>query len=114
MNLSELLLKQWEGYPRVHRSRVNLLIHSVAVPLFWAGTLGAVTALLSRVWLLAAVSLAAMALSVVLQGYGHKRERVPPEPFTGPANALSRIVLEQWITFPRFVFSGQWLRAMQR
>ena len=49
---------------------------------------------------------------VALQGRGHRKEPVPPEPFTGLGNALSRIFLEQWITFPRFVLSGGWLRAL--
>jgi hypothetical protein len=26
-------------------------------------------------------------------------------------NAISRIFLEQWVTFPRFVLSGAWMRA---
>jgi hypothetical protein len=32
-------------------------------------------------------------------------------PFEGPLDVLSRIVLEQWITFPRFVLSGSFARA---
>ena len=28
--------------------------------------------------------------------------------------ALSRIFLEQWVTFPRFVFSGGWWRALRQ
>jgi len=35
------------------------------------------------------------------------------EPFTGPLNAMSRIFLEQWVTFPRFVLSGGWSHAMR-
>jgi hypothetical protein len=56
--------------------------------------------------------LAAMIVSVILQGRGHKIEVNPPEPFTGPKNAVSRIFLEQWVTFPRFVLSGGWRRAL--
>jgi hypothetical protein len=52
-------------------------------------------------------------LAMAFQGRGHKQEQVPPEPFTGPANALSRIFLEQWVTFPRFVLSGGWRRALR-
>ena len=113
MGVTELLRWQWEGYPRVHRSRVNLLVHIVVVPLFLAGNIGLVVALVSRSLAVGAVSLVATVLSVVLQGHGHKQEAVPPEPFTGPANAVSRIFLEQWITFPRFVISGKWLRAFR-
>ena len=114
MGLAELLRWQWDGYPRVHRSRTNLLIHIVVVPLFVLGNVGLVVALLSTSWPLGAVSLAVMLVSVALQGRGHRREQLPPEPFTGPANALSRIFLEQWVTFPRFVLSGRWIRALRR
>jgi hypothetical protein len=55
-----------------------------------------------------------MALSVALQGRGHRQEPVPPAPFTGPLNAVSRIFLEQWVTFPRFLFSGGWFRALRQ
>ena len=114
MGATELLRWQWAGYPRVHRSHTNLLIHIFVVPLFLLGNVGLVVALLSRSWPLGAVSLAIMVISVALQGRGHKQEQVPPEPFTGPANAISRIFLEQWVTFPRFVLSGGWLRALRQ
>ena len=113
MSVAGLLSWQWDGYPRVHRSRANLLIHIVVVPLFLAGNVGLVVSLVSRSLALGAFSLVAMILSVALQGRGHKQEQLPPEPFTGPANAVSRIFLEQWVTFPRFVISGKWLRAFR-
>ena len=46
----------------------------------------------------------------------------PAEPFgvtqfalrtTRAANAVSRLFLEQWFTFPGFVISGRWLRAFR-
>ncbi len=114
MGIGELLRWQWDGYRRVHGSRANLLIHIVVVPLFLLGNVGLVVALLSSSWVLGAVSLVFMFISLGLQGRGHKQEQVPPEPFTGPANALSRIFLEQWVTFPRFVLSGEWLRALRQ
>jgi hypothetical protein len=113
MNIAELLRWQWEGYPRYHRSRANLLLHIVAVPAFVLGNAGLIAALIAGAWAFAATSLAAMVVSMALQGRGHKLEAVLPEPFTSPANALSRIFLEQWITFPRFVLSGKWLRALR-
>lgn len=45
MNVAELLRWQWDGYPRVHRSRANLLIHIVVVPLFVLGNIGLIVAL---------------------------------------------------------------------
>lgn len=113
MNVTELLRWQWDGYPSVHRSRKNLIIHIVVVPLFVLGNIGLVVALLFGSLLLGAVSLSTMVVSVALQGRGHKKEQVTPEPFTGPANAVSRIFLEQWVTFPRFVMSGKWSRAFR-
>ena len=109
----ELLHWQWSGYPRYHRSRANLLLHIVVVPLFLAGNVGVVLAIAQRSVLLAIVSLAAMVVSVAAQGRGHREEQNPPEPFTSRGNAVARIFLEQWVTFPRFVLSGGWYAALR-
>ncbi|MGH8810039.1 MAG: Mpo1-like protein [Noviherbaspirillum sp.] len=114
MNIQELLQRQWNGYPRYHGSRTNLLLHIVVVPLFLVGNVSLLFALVQGAWLLAVVSLVAMIVSVALQGRGHRTEQVPPEPFTSPVNAVSRIFLEQWVTFPRFVFSGGWSHALRQ
>jgi hypothetical protein len=111
MGISALLRWQWEGYSRYHASRANLLLHLIVVPVFIAGSIGLIAALLRGSLVFAALALAAMITSIALQGRGHRVEAQPPEPFTGPANAVLRIVFEQWITFPRFVLSGGWLRA---
>ena len=108
MSIYELLRWQWQGYPRYHRSRSNLLIHIVVVPLFLLGNVVVLAALVERTWGVAAAAIVGMVLSVALQGRGHKQEPVPPEPFTGPGNAMLRIFCEQWVTFPRFVLSGGW------
>jgi len=113
VTVAELLRWQWDGYARYHRSRMNLLIHIVAVPLFLMGTVGVVTALVQRSSLMAVVSIAATLVAIALQGRGHKQEQVPPEPFRGPGDAISRIFLEQWVTFPRFVLSGGWVHALR-
>lgn len=104
---------QWDGYPLYHQARTNLLIHILLVPVFLVGNLALLASLTTRSWPTALAGLAAMALSFAAQGYGHGREPNPSIPFAGPANALARIFLEQWITFPRFVFSGGWSRAMR-
>jgi hypothetical protein len=62
---------------------------------------------------MAASGLAAMAVSFAVQGFGHGREPNPSIPFAGPVNAFARVFLEQWITFPRFVLVGGWLRALR-
>ena len=111
MSISEVLRWQWQGYPRYHRSRINLLLHIIVVPVLLLGNLGLVAALFQRSWLVAALAIVAMVASVTLQGVGHRREPVPPEPFTGPRNAIARLLCEQWVTFPRFVATRGWLQA---
>jgi hypothetical protein len=113
MGAAELLRWQWEGYPRYHRSRFNLLLHIAAVPVFLVGNVTLVVALVERSWQIGILAVVAMVLSVALQGRGHRQEPVPPEPFTSPLNAVSRILLEQWVTFPRFVFTGGWSHALR-
>jgi hypothetical protein len=113
VGITELLRWQWEGYARYHRARFNLLLHIIVVPLFLVGNVTLVLAPLKGSWAVAAGGAIAMVMSVALQGRGHSREPTPPEPFTGLRNALSRIFLEQWVTFPRFVASGGWLHALR-
>jgi hypothetical protein len=49
--------------------------------------------------------------AVALQGRGHRLEGVAPIPFRGPIDVVSRIFVEQWVTFPRYVLSGGLARA---
>jgi hypothetical protein len=105
----QLLAWQWSLYADAHQARLNLILHVLTVPLFWAGTLGLLASWRSP-WL-ALGGVAAMAAAMGTQGRGHARERVPPVAFAGPADALGRIFAEQWITFPRFVLSGGFARA---
>lgn len=86
----------------------------VAVPLFQAATVllvyGAVVVSGPAV-VLAVVGIAA---SLVIEGRGHALEAETPTPFSGPVDFVTRYVAEQWITFPRFVVSGGWYRALRR
>jgi len=104
---------QWDGYPLYHQSRTNLLIHIVLVPVFLGGNIALLAGIALRFWLLVLAGFAAMAISFAVQGYGHGREANPSIPFSGPANASARVFLEQWVTFPRFFFSGGWSRALR-
>lgn len=113
MTARELLQWQWDGYQTYHQSRANLLIHIIVVPLFMISNVGLLVAPFQGSVVLGVLSLVGTVASVALQGHGHRQEKVPPVPFTSPANALSRIFLEQWISFPRFVVSGGWLRALR-
>jgi hypothetical protein len=112
VSVAQLLRWQWEGYPRYHQSRANLLLHILMVPLFLIANVVLIVALVERSWWSAFAAVVVMLFSVAVQGRGHRQETVPPESFTGPLNAVSRIFLEQWVTFPRFVLSGGWSRAL--
>lgn len=114
MGPADLLKWQWDGYPRYHQSRTNLLLHIVVVPLFLAGNVALVVGLVGGSFLGAGLGAMAMVASAALQGIGHRTEPVPPEPFTSRSNAVARLFLEQWINFPRFVLSGKWLRALRQ
>jgi hypothetical protein len=114
MSDSSLRRSQWEGYALYHQSRLNLVLHIAFVPLFLASNLALLIALAERRWLLALGAIALTVVSFAMQGRGHRKEPVPPVPFTGAFNALSRIFLEQWVNFPRFVLSGAWGRALRK
>jgi hypothetical protein len=114
MTAPELLAWQWQDYARYHQSRANLLLHIVLVPLFLASNVALIIGAFRLDWIEAAVGAACMLASIALQGRGHHREPVPPVPFSGAGNALARIFLEQWITFPRFVLTGGWWNAVRR
>ena len=107
-----LLEWQWRGYSRNHHDRANLLIHMLCVPAFIAGMLAFVTQASRAQWFGAAVAIVVAVAAFAVQGIGHKRERVAPEPFTGPGDFVARVFAEQFITFPRFVLMGQWARNL--
>ena len=107
-----LLSWQWRGYSRNHHDRLNLLVHMMAVPAFIAGVLAAVVQAAQAQWFGAAFAIVVAAVAFAVQGIGHKREQVPPEPFAGPADFAARVFAEQFITFPRFVLMGQWARNL--
>jgi hypothetical protein len=100
-------------YPKYHRNRVNLLIHLVAVPLFVASVFGTLWFALQGDLFLAVALLIGPAIPLASQGYGHKLEETPPIPFSGPGNYIKHILIEQFLSFPRFVISGGWLAAFR-
>ncbi len=106
-----LIRWQWEGYPRYHRSRTNLLLHVLTVPLFCLGTVLLAWGAIGLSWPPATMGAGGMLLALVAQGRGHKLEAEPPVPFTGPGNFIGRFFFEQWINFPRFLLSGGWRRG---
>jgi hypothetical protein len=107
------LADQLNDYPRVHTTRANLLIHIVAVPVFDLAIIGAVASLATRSWIAGAGGAAIAVAAFAAQGRGHGIEAEAPAPFAGPGDVVKRIFAEQFITFPRFVLSGGWARALQ-
>lgn len=113
MFLSKQLQRPSAGYLRYHAARTNLLLHIVAVPAFLLANLGLLLSPLLLSWPLALGCGVTMGIAMAIQGHGHGQEQHPAEPFTGVGNAISRILLEQWVTFPRFVLSGGWWQAFR-
>ena len=64
-------------------------------------------------WRRFSLSLLLPLISISVQGAGHKQEPNPPLPFDGPADFVKRIFSEQFYRFPKFVLSGDWLRALR-
>lgn len=106
-----LLAWQLSLYPGGHHDRRNLVLHALTVPLFMAGTLILVASVALASPGTALGGALALPLALGLQGRGHRRERTPPVPFRGPLDAAARLVIEQWVTFPRFVLGGGFARA---
>lgn len=113
MGPGELLRWQWQNYSGTHATRVNLLLHIITVPFFWAGTVLLVLGLAALSWPLLVIGSACVMVPLIAQCRGHKLEPNPPAKFTGPWNFVARLFLEQWITFPRFVLSGGWWRNIK-
>src|SRR5262245_1914008 len=107
--MANLAQWQWSLYPDGHRDRANLIIHAITNPIFLAGTIAMPLGLVA--WWLAPAGLGAMVLAIALQGRGHKREAVAPVPFRGPLDVVGRLLLEQWVNFPRYVLTGGFARA---
>ncbi len=104
---------QWEGYPQFHRNTLNLWIHIFSVPVFVGSVFNLVWSLAHLAFVSAAISLVGMALAFGAQAFGHKREKNPAIPFDGAGDLVSRIFVEQLVTFWRFFFTGGWWRAMR-
>jgi hypothetical protein len=111
MNSGSFLAAQLSDYPRVHTDRANLVIHIVAVPVFDLSWVAFVAAVAGRSPLGALACVAVAGAAFAAEGRGHAIEPERPIPFTGPRDVIMRIFAEQFITFPRFVLSGGWLRA---
>ncbi len=110
---SRLLAWQWSDYSAKHQDRGNLLLHIIVVPLFQLGTLALMYGMVAGGVGVAVLGAMAMLGSIVVQGRGHRREGEAPTPFSGGSDVVTRLFVEQWVTFPRFVLSGGWYRNLR-
>ncbi len=108
---ASLVAWQWQTYPRNHTRRLTLAVHAFAVPAFVVGQFGVLLALVTGSWLSALLSFTMSLSAFGTQVVTHQAEPEPPIPFDGPADAVSRIFVEQLVTFPRFVGTGEFARA---
>lgn len=109
-----LLAWQFRDYAERHQDKLNLWLHLYSVPAFIAGLAAVFANLLELRWFGVAVSFGFVLGAVGVQALGHRRERRPAPPVEGLVDALRQIVAEQFVTFPRFVLSGGWMRAVTR
>lgn len=112
--MTRFLNQHYADYPLRHASRLNLILHVLFVPVFLSGGITLMTGLVRLDPWLAVGGFVAMPLAMIPQGIGHKQEAEPPAPFAGPLDVARRIFAEQWITFPRFVLSGELFRAWRK
>jgi hypothetical protein len=110
--IPEILECQWKGYTQYHASKLNLIIHIVCVPLFVWGNVAFLASLFKGQFMGMVAALIVMGAAFSLQGIGHKAETTRAVPFSSASNAFKRILLEQWVTFPKFVISGGWWKAL--
>ena len=109
-----LLEWQWSDYADKHQQRDNLLLHIFAVPLFWFGALLLLLAAWYASTVLAIEAVVAMVVSLAAQARGHRMEYEEPAPFEGALDFPARFLGEQFVTFPRYVISGGWYRALMK
>ncbi|BAN49046.1 Mpo1-like protein [Metapseudomonas resinovorans] len=101
---------QWRSYSDNHQHPANLILHVLAVPLFILAAITLVYGLFSFSFRPLVLGIIGIAASLALQARGHKLEAQQPEPFAGRRDAMGRLLVEQFVTFPRFLLSGRWWR----
>jgi uncharacterized membrane protein YGL010W len=104
---------QWSAYQQYHGSRTNLLIHILAVPMFILSTVNVLWSLANLQFFFASFAVGGMLIAFMAQAVGHAQEKNEAIPFDGPLDAVSRIFVEQFFNFPRFVVSGGWWKAFR-
>ena len=118
MTFAEVLAQQWSDYSERHQNKANLTIHIVTVPLVWIAALQIIGGLMLmligvgglKAWLYAAILIG---IALGAQAYGNGMEAIKPRPFTNAKDFAVNAFAEQFVTFPRFVLTGQWLKNLQ-
>lgn len=113
MNIIDITKQQWIDFGTYHSSRINLIIHVIAVPTFILGFILFVYGLANLRLLETLGAVLVIVASLGVQSYGHGTERVRSAPFAGPGDALTRILLEQLINYPRFLLTGKWYATLR-
>ncbi len=114
MKLKELMSWQWRDYHQFHQSKVNLIIHVITTPIFILACLAMVFFALQLKWLAALGSLFLVFVAIGLQGFGHNKEENAPIPFDSASQAVKRILLEQFVSFPKYIWTGGVAKAMKK
>lgn len=113
MKIKALLAWQWQGYHRYHQSKINIAIHLFAVPLFIAACISLIVSLVFFNLPLLFGSICTLLVAMVLQAVGHRQEPLAPEKFTGASNFILRLLFEQFITFPKFIWTSNITRSRE-
>lgn len=98
-----------DTYHRQHQHPTNLLLHLLAVPLFILSCLVLLTGLFQLSFVALVTGVIGLIASVALQRRGHRHETEASDP-----PDLKTLLVEQFVTFPRFVLSGEWWRAWRK
>ncbi|HBX54653.1 Mpo1-like protein [Pseudomonas sp. UBA2684] len=100
-----LRARQRQQYRANHTHPTNLLLHLMAVPLFIVASLLLLSGLWQMSFLPLVLGIIGLVAALALQAYGHRLEAHDKR------ETWQRLLLEQFVTFPRFVLSGAWWRA---
>ena len=119
MTFPEQVDQQWSDYAERHRDKTHLMLKIVAVPLVWLAVIQAFGALLllllpgvsgfgALVWALVMV-----AIGGFLQVRGATMETVKSRPFAMNKDYALWFAADNFVNFPRFVLTGDWLKALK-
>lgn len=108
-----LLDWQWRGYREFHQRPTTLWVHAVTVPLFNVATVWLLAGLPYFTWFTAIGCVLVMLSCLIAQAIAHRSEPATRVPFRDPIDFVTRLLVEQFFTFPRFWYTGGWGRALR-